>query len=240
MNLPRDDGAADALELPTAEMVAAYLRRHPNFFESYPEVLRDIEITHAAGDAVSLLERQVTGLRAENDRLKVRFDALVSLAKSNEDLVKRIHQLALALMGAAGPEAIFETLKGRLAEEFSADRVGTLIFANAAAVGAPDLPEFAGRDDDRCVHFEDMFAGQTPRCGQLTQDQCMAVFGDVSALSGSAVMLPLAGSGWNGLVVVSSNDDARFTEAMGTDFLAYLADIVSLVVDPWVARDRAG
>jgi uncharacterized protein YigA (DUF484 family) len=221
--------------MPTSEMVAGYLRAHPNFFSIYPEVLRDIEITHAAGDAVSLLERQVLTLRNDNARMKARFEELVSLAKSNEGLIKRIHQLALALMEAAGPEAIFTTLTERLAREFDADRVRTLIFANPSFVESTAVPEFVGRDSPERDLFAGSLKARTLQCGGLTESQNQCLFGDAGR-GGSAVVLPLSGKAWDGLLVISSNDEARFSENMGTEFLAYLGDIVSLIVDPWVTR----
>jgi uncharacterized protein YigA (DUF484 family) len=235
MNLQTGEGATDAGGMPTSEMVAEYLRAHPNFFSSNPDVLRDIEITHAAGDAVSLLERQVSTLRNDNERMKTRFEELVSLAKSNEDLIKRIHQLALALMEAAGPEAIFATLTERLAREFDADRVRTLIFADPSFVDSKAVPEFVGSGSSVRKLFAEALKTRAPKCGGLTESQTRCLYGDTASV-GSAALLPLCGKAWDGLLVISSDDEGRFNEHMGTDFLAYLGDIVSLIVDPWVTR----
>ncbi len=156
------EGASEAIEAPSPVMVAEYLRTHPDFFNTFPDVLRDIEITHAAGDAVSLLERQVSALRNDNERMKARFEELVSLAKSNEGLIKRIHQLALALMEAAGTEAIFATLTDRLARELDADRVRTLIFANPSFVDSTALPEFVGSDSSERILFAESLKTRSP------------------------------------------------------------------------------
>jgi hypothetical protein len=215
------------------------LRTHTDFFITHPDVLRDIEITHSSGSAVSLLERQVAALREDKDRLKDRFEELVALAKSNEDLIKRIHRLALALMEAVGPEAIFATLADTLAREFSADSVRTLIFANPSFVESSDVPEFVGADCAAREEFAELVDNGSPRCGQLTDGQNRSLF-DGGAQRGSAALLPLSGKSWDGLLVVASDDEARFDENMGTEFLAYLGDIVSLIVDPWVARSVPG
>ncbi len=240
MKLQGDDEVGGVQASVSPEVVAEYLRAHPDFFEVFPDVLREIEITHSAGDAVSLLERQVSALRDDNRRMKVRFEELVALATSNENLIKRIHQLALALMEAAGPEAIFATLSGRLAQEFDADRVRTVVCANPAFVDSNLVPEFVGANWPGRTLFTDVLNAKAPKCGELTQAQRASLFPSDTDVIGSAAVLPLSGKGWDGLLIISSEDASRFRHDMGTDFLAYLGDIVSLIVDPWVTREEPG
>jgi len=229
----RDTGT----DLPSAAIVAAYLREHPKFFDDFPDVLRDLELSHASGDAVSLLERQVIGLREENARLKARFHELVALATSNDELIKRIHQLALMLMEAAGPRAIFTVLRESLARDFKAEHVRTLVFGTPSFEESDAPPEFVGRQCHERELFADVLQSAEPRCARLSEAQVKAVFGS-DVRSGSAVLLPLSGKAWDGLLVVSSADPERFNTGMGTEFLAYLGDIASLVIDPWISRSR--
>ena len=56
----------------TAEMVADYLRRHPEFFNDHPELVAEIAVPHGSGDAVSLVERQVRALREQNEETRKR------------------------------------------------------------------------------------------------------------------------------------------------------------------------
>ncbi len=239
MKLQNEDGVTAATGEPSAVIVAEYLRAHPDFFTVYPDVLRDIEITHVTGDAVSLVERQISALRDENERMKTRFDDLVAFASTNEQLIKRIHRLALALMQAAGPQAIFATLGDRLAQEFHADNVRTLIFASPSFVESAEVPEFVGGDCPERASFAAVLKSGLPHCGTLTESQIRSLFGRETQ-SGSAVVLPLSGKDWDGVLVISSHDNARFDENMGTEFLANLGDIVALIVDPWVARSHNG
>jgi uncharacterized protein YigA (DUF484 family) len=52
--------------------------------------------------------------------------------------------------------------------------------------------------------------------------------------------MPLIGRGWDGVLVIASNNPAHYQAGMGTEFLNYLRDIVILVIDPWVKRAPAG
>lgn len=238
MTGPSENTPTARIALPSAELVAVYLRGHPEFFRDFPDVLHDLEISHASGDAVSLLERQIAGLRDENMRLKARFQDVVSLAKSNENLIKRIHQLVLALMEAAGPKAIFDVLSEKLAHEFAAGSVRTLVFAEPSFVENDPLAEFVGRDTREREPFVDILRSGRPYCGRLSDAQARALMSGDSRM-GSAVVLPLSGRSWDGLIIIGSADEQRFNAEMGTEFLAYLGDIVSLVVDPWIARSGA-
>ena len=106
--------------------IASFLQANPSFFDDHPALLRDLVIPHDSGDAVSLLERQANLLREENDRIKRQFNELIRLATENERLNRKIHELAVALVDAPGPQAIFRVLESRLTEDFDAHRVGAL------------------------------------------------------------------------------------------------------------------
>lgn len=222
--------------LPSPDLVARYLQLHPEFFNEYQALLRDLAIPHAAGDgAVSLFARQLSALREENDRLKERFEELVKRAMENEDLNSRIHRLALELIELVGPGAIFERLDERLKEDFDADRVVIRVFADRAFDDGDDLPQFTGRGAASREPFKVMLANRKPHCGRLTQAQNASLFGDV-AMPGSTVVLPLLGREWDGALAINSRDAARFDREMRTDFLTHLSDIITLVLDPWIAR----
>ncbi|MGD9603470.1 MAG: DUF484 family protein [Gammaproteobacteria bacterium] len=216
--------------------VAQYLRDHPDFFNRHPELLGSLFIPHESGQAVSLWERQVAVLREENERLKGRFDAFLVSARENEALISRIHRLALALMEAVGPEAIFQLLTRRLAEDFGATRATVLLFATPAYVEG-QLPQFVGADSPRRVPFADTLRERTPLCGQLSLIQTQALF-DGEPFRGSHVVMPLAGSQWDGVLAISSDDPSRFDAQMGTEFVAFLRDVAVLAIAPWIARPR--
>jgi uncharacterized protein len=223
--------------MPNAAAVARYLAAHPEFFNQQPDLLRTLEIPHATGQAVSLWERQIAALREEIERMRTRFDELIEQATHNETVIRRIQQLALELMDTAGPQAAFRLLSVRLAEDFRADRVTGLVFAGAAFVDSDDARQFVGTDSPRREPFRHALAKREPVCGRLTQAQTQALFG-VEVFDGSHVVLPLHGKGWGGLLVVSSHDPTRFESSMGTEFLSFLRDVVTLVLEPWVAKPR--
>jgi uncharacterized protein YigA (DUF484 family) len=215
--------------------VVAFLRDHPAFFDRHPELLQSLAIPHDSGQAVSLLERQISALRDENERLKSRFDEFLVSARENEALIGRIHRLALALMEAVGPQAIIHLLTQRLADDFRAARVTVLVFASPSYVDSPDLMQFVGRESARRTPFSEMLSERTTLCGRLGLAQAQALC-DGEDSRGSHVVLPLVGAHWDGVIAISSDDSARFDANLGTEFLAFLRDVVQIVIAPWIAR----
>ena len=47
----------------SADDVAQYLKQHPDFFDSHPELLEHLHVPHGGNGTVSLVERQLKVLR---------------------------------------------------------------------------------------------------------------------------------------------------------------------------------
>ena len=75
---------------PDATQVHDYLAIHAEFFNEYPELLADMQLSHASGKAVSLIERQVQVLREQNRDLKQRLLELVDVARDNDRLNDKV------------------------------------------------------------------------------------------------------------------------------------------------------
>ena len=82
--------------------VAAFLCRNPDFFERHPEILTELAIPHPdSGQAVSLLERQLTALRAQLSAERQHRTRLMARAEQNERLQERLRNLFLVLSEVA-------------------------------------------------------------------------------------------------------------------------------------------
>jgi uncharacterized protein YigA (DUF484 family) len=82
-----------------------------------------LKLPHRAGGAtISLVERQVSMLRQRNGQLERQLKDLVAVAKQNDVLVEKIHQLCLKLMRAPTLIQRLERLETGLREDFAAER----------------------------------------------------------------------------------------------------------------------
>jgi hypothetical protein len=218
----------------TAEEVAAYLRRHPDFFDSRPELVSEIRVPHASGDAVSLVERQISLLRRQNEKTRQRLRELIEIARRNEELAVRMHLLALKLMDCGEPKDIFETLYRELRENFRTDRVAVRLFAAPAFIDTFAGDEFAGEDRNEIQLFKAIIDRKKPLIGRLKRQQQVFLFGDEGDDIASGVMVPLRGTGWGGILAIGSRDPGRFHENLGVEMLTHLGEVLSCILKPWV------
>ena len=213
--------------------VAMYLEDHPDFFNKYPALLTGLELPHESGRAVSLVEKQVALLREQNRQTRRRLHELIEIAEQNEDLARRLHRLTLCLMAADRPAALFQNLYEDLRRNFQADRAVVRLFAEPTE--APHAaPEFANGEADAQALFKGIIAKRQPLCGPLQAPQRAFLFGAEADDLASAVMAPLSGAGWSGILAIASLDAERFRPGMGVDLLANLAELLSLILKPWI------
>jgi len=115
-------------EVNQEQVAADYLSSHPDFFKHHSALLASMEITHASGSAVSLIERQVTLLREQNAQHKKQLSELVEIATENEQSNQRMHKLTLSLIGCKGIDACEVALDEILCDEFSVDATSLKLF----------------------------------------------------------------------------------------------------------------
>lgn len=221
----------------TDSMVAEYLRMHPDYFNQYPDLLARLNVPHVTGNAVSLIERQVSLLREQNEKTRKRLKELIGIARHNEELAVRIHQLALKLMDSAEPKDIFATLYNNLSEVFRTDRVAVRLFAKPAFVDSYPGEEFVDPGANEFALFRSIINKGTPLSGQLKRQQQVFLFGDEGDDIASAVMVPLRGKGWGGVLAIGSVQSDRYQENMGVELLNNFGEVLSILLKPWIVEE---
>jgi uncharacterized protein YigA (DUF484 family) len=206
------------------DIVSKYLRKNPDFLEREPELLKHLELTHASGPAVSLIEKQVQFLRGQNQSLEQRLNQLVQVASDNEKLMTRLHRLTLELMSMGDLPSFFDRLNEALMSEFNADILNFTLFDLKVEAG-PKTPMFhIKRDDAEMQQFQDHLDKGVSVCGRLNRDKRDYLFGSRAQWVQSTALVPM---GDDGLLAIGSCDPARFYPGMGTLFLDLLAQVVT-------------
>ena len=137
------------------DIVLKYLRQNPDFLEREPAILKHLELSHASGPAISLIEKQVQYLRAQNETLELQLNQLIQIASDNEKLMSRLHQLTLELMSMGDLPSFFDRLCEALLSEFNADILNITLFDLKIEAG-PKTPMFhVLRDDPEMQQFQD-------------------------------------------------------------------------------------
>ncbi len=206
------------------EIVTKFLRQNPDFLEREPALLKDIELSHSSGPAVSLIEKQVQYLRSENEVLEQRLSQLIQVATDNEKLMSRLHVLTLELMAMRDLPAFFDRLSEALLSEFNADILNITLFDLEIEAG-PKTPVFhTRRDDPELQQFQDHLEKGVSVCGRLNRNKRDHLFASRGQWVQSTALVPL---GEDGLLAIGSSDPARFYPGMGTLFLDLLAAVVT-------------
>ena len=210
--------------------IADYLRENPEFFQNNPSLLADLEIPHSCGPAVSLVEHQVRVLRDQNSQLKRKLMDLVQVARDNNRLNERMHQMTLGLINTTSLHALLDTLRENLQGEFNADCV------NLRLVGLPDaqarecgVDSFVA-DAPELQYFETFMKSSRPQCGRFKPEQLQYLFGDQAQAIESVALIPLGIKCANGLLAIGSPETSRFHPGMGTLFLTHLGELLGLLL----------
>ena len=221
-------------ERSTENLVADYLKNNLDFFVKNPKILAELKIPHDHGGAISLVEKQLTVLREQNQETNKKIHELIEIATQNEELARRMHQLALTLIDADDPKDIFSTMYDNLKKNFHADRVIVRLFANPAFMDSSATDEFVGKESIEESLFKHIIEKREPLSGKMKHQQQVFLFGDDGDDIASSVMIPLHGVGWGGILAIGSFDAERFQPGMGIELLANLGEILSFIIKPWI------
>ncbi len=220
----------------TEAMVSEYLRNNPDFFNRQSALVAELNIPHEHGASLSLVEKQLAVLRQQNRESRRHLSELIETVRRNEALAVRVHHLVLSLIEAGELKTIFETVYESLKENFQADRAVIRLFAEPVAADAL-MKEFVD-DDSMQALFKGFIEKRLPSSGQIQRWQQDFLFGD--KLVASAVMVPLYGDGWEGILAIGSFDAARFQPSMGVELLGNLGEVLSLLLKPRIKQACPG
>ena len=223
---------SDALPL-DEKSVADYLRENSEFFQNNPSLLADLDIPHSCGPAVSLVEHQVRVLRDQNSQLKRKLMDLVQVARDNNRLNERMHQMTLGLINTTSMQALLDTLRENLQGEFNADSVTLRLASVPDALARECGVDSFQRDAPEVAHFETFLKSSRPQCGRFKPEQLSYLFGDQAQAIESVALIPLGDKCACGLLAIGSQESSRFHPGMGTLFLTHLGELLGLLLSEY-------
>lgn len=228
---PADDGI-------DAAAVAEYLERHPEFFGDWPELLEKLTLpsaTSAEGDGRvvdlrgALIERQRGQLR---DMARQR-DEMVTAGRANLQSQSRVHQAALALLGAQSFEELIERTTADLAVMLDLDAVTLGVEQRADSlppVRIGGVFQLERGTVDRLVGL-----GRTAKLRS-------AVAGDPELYGGAAglvrsealIRLDISPMTPPALLALGSRHERHFEQTQGTELLQFLGAVLSQMIRVWL------
>ncbi len=217
-------------EEPSEQAIHDYLASHPDFFEDHAALLNSLHLPHASGGAVSLVERQVSILRQKDLKLEKQLRDLIDVARANDLLAAKIHELTLQLLAAADLKSTIIALEVGMRRGFGADHAVLVIFGDPESFADIDAGRFfrvIDRNSAALGPFKTFLGGSSARCGQIRDAQRDFLFQEDAEEVGSAALVPLADDSEIGFLAIGSADADRFHPGMSIDFLTRLGDLVA-------------
>lgn len=216
----------------TESAVHDFLQDNPEFFERHNALLSSLRLPHVAGGSgtVSLVERQVSVLRQKDLKLERKLKDLIEVARANDVLAAKIHQLTLRLLKATSLVETLNYVEESLRTGFGADQSILVLFGDPNAYTDVESGRFfrpIGRDDPSLKAFDTFLGGSGPRCGQIRDAQRDFLFGAQTDELGSAALIPLGEKSEVGFLAIGSADTNRFHPGMSIDFLTRLGELVA-------------
>ena len=165
--------AAPALD---EQQVVDFLKARPAFLVRHPELLEQLEVAHASGSAVSLIERQVDLLRGRNLKLEERLNRLLDNANDNEKRAASVHKLARTLIRAPSLAAVLAGLRSCMKDDFGIDAV--FVGVNANVYKRHDIEGFVPLEAESAIvrAFENFIRTRLIECGPLEADKARLLF----------------------------------------------------------------
>ncbi len=205
--------------------VKQFLEANPWFIERNNDTLLNLLISHQAGSATSLLEKQNNVLRAKISEQGEEKKKLLGLAEKNWEFTVRLSHLAQDLIGRASLEEVFDAVSLRMERDFGADEIMMEIRDKRKEVtnfgvglGLMELVQPKSDDTD-------------PISGPVKKEH-RELFQLSSKSIKSVVIIPMVSVDWKGVLVVGSTQLGRYEGGGRIEFLSHLRDIVVLALDP--------
>lgn len=226
-------------EFPTEAQVATWLKSHKDFFERHPDLLAELSVPHAAGGAVSLVERQVGVLRERNLELRERLHRLLEVARENDVLFEKMRGLVLALLEADSIPALAAALEDELKARFSSEFVSFMVFDVSGSTGAAQNVKLQEAQEQ----VPALVKGRQAIAGHLRSEELSFLFGHEGSQVKSCAVVPLHHGRPLGLLAIGSSDTEHFRSSMDTLFISFVGDVLARALTPLLdtppARQRA-
>ncbi len=203
------------------EIVREYLKNHDDFLQRHPDMLDYLHVSHATGNAISLVEKQVSVLRERNMDMRQRLKALTTNARDNDMLFERTRALVLKLLDADSIDTLYGTFMASMTAEFRVEYASMILYGetNGHSGWRVETPETVKAE------IGSLFRGHKAVCGTLRKEELDFLFAGGNGV-GSAALMPLSGNEQLGLIAVGSSDANYYNSKVGTLFLSHIADVM--------------
>lgn len=205
---------------PSEAMVNAYLKKNPDFFERFPETLGDIDLPelNEASALGKLNLRQLSVLREREGKSRQKLEEFLAIAGENEKLFEKTRHFVLALLDCESVDSILQESRELFEALFQVEH---------------SVFKLISQENDSAEAFI-VESGGSRHCfsGAIRENESEIIFAQPDILSCVALLRPLTKhSATKLLVAVGSRERDFYFQAIGTNFIEFLADVTQKSID---------
>jgi len=220
----------------TEEGVLEFLQEHPDFFDRYPDALRDLKLQHPTGKAVSLIEKQVDSLRGRNTELRHKLNQLLDNARENDRLFDKSKRLVLALLECEDLGDFVDALYYSFDKDFNVSCSRLILFGQ-------EIPNVNVRSccfDDARLYLGRKLDSSRAVCGGFAPEELAFLFDKDRPKVSSAAMSVLNYNQVLGIFAIGHQDSEHFQSGMDTLFLTHIGEVLNRLLPLYIkANNRA-
>lgn len=206
--------------------VVQFLTKHPDFFVGKDTLIHNFTLPHESGNAISLVERQVSILREQNNSLQNKMKNIMANAKENDALFEKIRLITLELLQSSSITELQVTLTAQLCNNFKAT-ASNLVFVGDDS----DMIQL----NDAQTALGELFDKKRTFCGAFNQAQATLFFPEASSKIISAAVIPIHLSNPDTInkvgipmLIIGSNKADHFNSSLDTLFLDFIGELLAV------------
>ncbi len=215
----------------TEEQVAKYLQQNVNFFSTYPNLLAELELPHHSGQAVSLVEKQVSILRDRNIEMRQRLNHLLDNARDNDRLFDKSKRLVLALLETKDLASFVDALYYSFSKEFNIHYTRLIFFGNEAT---PSSAARVVNINEAREHLGKHLKSNKSVTGGIEIKEAEFLFDSDAPNIGSAALTVLSHGNLIGVLAIGNQDPSYYHSSMGTLFLGYIGEVLNRMLPAYL------
>ncbi|NRA42067.1 MAG: DUF484 family protein [Pseudomonadales bacterium] len=216
----------------TAEQVSDYLLENPSFFLNRPHLLADIALPHDSGNAVSLLERQVSILRERNIETRKRLSEMLEQGQRNDGLFEQTQRLTLQLLETNNINRLMAQLHSFCIDQFQVDAVCLTLVANDLTHKVNQCQVLAENEIKQVL--PGLLQQTKGMSGSFRQEELALLFAGNTDIASAIVMPIVSQKQAIGFLSLGSDDAAYFSHAMDSLFLSFIVNILAVQIPKYL------
>ncbi len=212
----------------SADQVAAYLKKHPDFFINRDSLLAEITLPHESGHAISLLERQVKILRERSIESRHTLNQLLETAKYNDQLFNVTRALILALLMEDEVAQIASATEANLCTQPGIDACSVILFQADHLKNV----EHTRRESTEFLqeNFPTLLRDRRTLCRAVSKDTAAFLFPHQSASIRSVALCPIGRERMLGVLAIGNKAQDYFNDELDTLFLDFIGEVLESIL----------